>query len=339
MASSLTIAPARAADVGVFYYPGWNRPNIDGWEKIKAYPEREPLLGWYKEGSDKITKTHIKWMEKYGINFIAYDWYWDKGTGVKNRTYAIDSFIRNSQKSTVEFSLLWANHTETPESYEQFDEIVNYWITNYFKKSNYKTIDGKPVVFIFSAEMLDKDSKKFGATSEELLIRARSAAKKAGLKGIYFVGSAGADKISITQTLPNQTYDALSAYNYQHAASHNLAIRKLSTSYQQLSDGYAQNWEFILKNSKLPYILPLTSGWDKTPWGGSSDPLHDNSSSTPEQFADHLKQAKLTISKNPDKTLNTVVVCCWNEFGEGSYIEPTKKFGFKYLEQIKNILK
>lgn len=338
-ASTLIAGSATAADVGVFYYPGWNRPNIDGWEKIKPYPEREPLLGWYKEGSDEITKTQINWMEKYGINFVAYDWYWDKGTGVKNRTYAIDSFIRSSQNSSIEFSLLWANHTDTPESYEQYDEIVSYWIDNYFKRSNYKTIDGKPVVFIFSAEMFAKDAKKFGSTPKELLNRARLAAQQAGFKGIYFVGSAGADSASITQVLPDQTYDALSAYNYQHSASPMLAERKLSTSYQELSDGYAQNWKFILENSKLPYILPLTSGWDKTPWGGSSDPLHDKSSSTPEQFSDHLKQAKLLLSKNPDKTLNTVVICCWNEFGEGSYIEPTKKFGFKYLEQIKNILK
>lgn len=339
LALTLLSEVATATDVGVFYYPGWYRPNIDGWEKIKPHPDREPFLGWYKEGSDDITRTQIRWMEKYGINFIAYDWYWDKGTGIKNRTYAIDSFVRSSTQSTVEFSLLWANHTETPESYEQYDEIVNYWIEHYFKQKNYKKINGKPVVFIFSAEMLLKDSRKFGATPKELLKRARSMAKKAGLKGIYFVGSAGADKISITQELPDQTYDALSAYNYQHSASPNLADRKLSKSYQELSEGYFQNWNFILDNSKLPYIVPITSGWDKTPWGGSSDPLHDQSSSTPEQFAEHLKQAKQLVSKNPEKSLNTVIICCWNEFGEGSYIEPTKKFGFKYLEQIKRILK
>lgn len=148
-ASTLIAGSATAADVGVFYYPGWNRPNIDGWEKIKPHPEREPLLGWYKEVSDKITKTQIGWMEKYGINFIAYDWYWDQGTGVKNRTYAIDSFIRNSKNSTVEFSLLWANHTNTPESYEQYDEIVDYWINHYFKKKQLQNNRWKAGCFYF----------------------------------------------------------------------------------------------------------------------------------------------------------------------------------------------
>jgi hypothetical protein len=30
-----------------------------------------------------------------------------------------------------------------------------------------------------------------------------------------------------------------------------------------------------------------------------------------------------------------LMIEAWNEFGEGSYIEPTKKWGFGYLEAIK----
>jgi hypothetical protein len=32
-----------------------------------------------------------------------------------------------------------------------------------------------------------------------------------------------------------------------------------------------------------------------------------------------------------------LMIEAWNEFGEGSYIEPTKKWGFSYLETIKNV--
>lgn len=337
--TSLVPYSVGAAEVGVYYYPGWNRPNVDGWEKIKPYPEREPLLGWYEEGADYVTRTQLSWLEKYGINFVAYDWYWDQGSGVKNRTYAIDSFIRSSKGVNVDFTILWANHTGTPTSYEQFDKIVDYWIKNYFTKTNYKKIDGKPVVFIFSPDLLFKDSEAFGSSPKELLNRARATARQAGLKGIYFIGSAQANKESVSVELPEQSYDALSAYNYQNSSSSELGSKSLSTSYQELSDGYAKNWNVILQNSKIPYILPVTSGWDKTPWGGSFISAHDNSSSTPATFAEHLMRAKKILLSNPAKTLNTVVICCWNEYGEGSYIEPTKKFGYEYLENIKEILK
>ncbi|CAG8864748.1 hypothetical protein PS861_00546 [Pseudomonas fluorescens] len=328
-----------ATDVGVFYYPGWNKPDIDSWAKIKPYPDREPLLGWYKEGTDTYTKTYTKWMKDYGVNYVIYDWYWEKNGGVKDTTYAVDSFMKNSTPASIGFSLLWANHSGTPISYQQFDEIVNYWITHYFGNGRYKRIDDKPVVFIFSHDRLSADAKTFGATPQELLERARAAAVKAGYKGIYFVGSASADKKRLDFTDLGSTYDALSAYNYHLGFSEKSSSRKLSISYPDLAAGYAQSWRRVVNNSKIPYILPLTSGWDRSPWGGSTVPIHDNSVSTPENFYEHLQDAKTTLNKHPNQTLNSVVICCWNEYGEGSYIEPTKKYQFKYLEGIQKYLK
>jgi len=337
---SLIMGTAQASDVGVFYYPGWTKPGVsDGWEKIRPYKEREPLLGWYKEGSDAVTKTQISWWKEYGVDYVAYDWYWGKGTGTSHRTFAIDSFIKNSKDSGVEFTLLWANHTDTPVSYSDFDDVVDYWIRHYFNVPNYKKINGMPVVFIFSSDLLKRDAQKFGAVPKELLNRARDAAKRAGFKGIYFVGSAQPNKQQLLVELPEQAYDALSAYNYQYASGQDISKRSLSNNYKELSAGYLQNWKFIIENSKLPYIVPISSGWDDSPWGGSTPKTHDMSVSTPETFAEHLSEAKSLLISNPEKTPYGVIVCCWNEFGEGSYVEPTKKFGFKYLEQIKKAFK
>ncbi|CAI1126514.1 glycoside hydrolase family 99-like domain-containing protein [Serratia sp. JSRIV001] len=338
-----TSLSSKATDVGVYYYPGWNRQHVDAWSKIKLFPEREPLLGWYKEGDDSVTKKQLQWMDKYNVKFIAYDWYWDKGTGTQNRTYAIDSYLRSvtSIRTNVKFTLLWANHTGTPESYSEFDKIVDYWIAHYFKNEKYLKIQEMPVVYIFSPEMLAQDAASFGAKPKELLDRARNKAIQSGLKGIYFIGSSDANVNALTTTLPEQSYNAISAYNYHLGMMNNKAksIIPLSKSYPELTDGYEFTWEQILKHTKLPYVIPLTSGWDKRPWGGSEDSQHDNSYSTPNQFYTHLKEAKKILDANPANTLNTVIICCWNEYGEGSYIEPTKKYGFSYLEKISEVFK
>lgn len=333
----LTASASPSFDIGVYYYPGWDQPN-DPWQKIKPFKDREPLLGWYKEGSAENTKIQIDWMHQYGINFVIYDWYWDNIHGV-NRTHAIDSFSRLKDTHDIKFTLLWANHTGTPSSLKQFDDIVQYWIDHYFRAPGYKKIDGKPVVFIFSSELLERDARNFGSNANELLERARDRAIQEGLPGIYFVGSIKAGDRFSQEILPLQNYDALSAYNYQLNAAEKLSERRPSASYKELSDGYEQAWNSALSASKLPYLIPVTSGWDKTPWGGSESPNHDNSSSTPEQFRLHLESAKSLITSEPKKTLSTVVICCWNEYGEGSYIEPTKKYKFQYLEQIKNTFK
>lgn len=54
-------------------------------------------------------------------------------------------------------------------------------------------------------------------------------------------------------------------------------------------------------------------------------------------FEVHLKTLNATIV--PSKVANAKIgaICCWNEFGEGFYIEPTKKDRFSYLDKVKKL--
>lgn len=326
--------------IGVYYFPGWKvAPEIiknDPWDKIRPFPEREPVLGWYPDGDDKVATQHLKWMKSAGLSFVVYDWYWLNNHGI-SLNHAIDAYRRVAPEGGVQYSILWANHSDVPSSLAQFDDIVDYWIENYFKDARFLRVDGKPVVFVFSPGLLARDSKKFGSQVGELLDRARVKANKAGLPGIYFVASAQAVKEPVMYGLPAEGFDALSAYNYHSGLSGQEDGRPMSRSYQELTDGYAESWQWILKNATLPYVLPVTAGWDKRPWGGSADSLHDNSDGDPELFKRHIQAAKTLLDTYPAQTLGMAVVCCWNEFGEGSYIEPTRKYGFKFLDAIKDV--
>ncbi|NVH74248.1 hypothetical protein FSB08_17240 [Paraburkholderia sp. JPY432] len=339
-------APTRGAEtknysVGVYYYPGWRfvPPLIQSppWEAIREYGGREPVLGWYDEGKIDVATRQLQWMRDYGIDFVIYDWYWinDGGPAL---TQAIDAYLQSPARSTVKFSILWANHTDTPSSLAQFDAIVDYWISRYFSRKSYYRVDGVPVVFIFSPDGLERKAASFGTDVEQLFERARRKAVAAGLPGIYFVGMSQAVAGPIQHDLPASGYDAVSAYNYHVGLSGTYSTDvPLSHSYRELTDGYRQSWSWILAHSRLPYFVPVTSGWDKGPWGGSPDKIHDRSYSTPQEFKEHLESAKSVLDRYPDKTLHTVVICCWNEFGEGSYIEPTEKWGFEYLQQVRSV--
>jgi hypothetical protein len=328
-------------NVGVYYFPGWIKsaplkPN-DPWLKIKKYPDKEPLLGWYKDGDPHATEQQISWMHDAGINFVIYDWYWLENHGV-TLNQAIEAFKASTLKKGIQFSILWANHFDSPQAIETFDEVVDYWIANYFSSSDYKTIDGKPVVFIFAPSELEKKARRFGMSSKNLIDRARERAVKSGLKGIYFVGVSQALSHSLSEITING-YDALTAYNYHYGMSGSRKnSSRPSTNYQELTDGYQQSWRWIIDNASIPYFVPVTSGWDKRPWGGSKALNHDDSISTPQQFGAHILAAKKVINSNREKTLGHMIVCCWNEYGEGSYIEPTKKFGTEYIETLKQSL-
>ena len=97
-------------------------------------------------------------------------------------------------------------------------------------------------------------------------------------------------------------------------------------------------WRWILDHSALPYFPPMTSGWDSRPWGGSKeDRLHDDSVGTADEFEAHLRAAKALMDGHPGQTKKTGIICCWNEFGEGSYIEPTQRDGFGFLERVRRV--
>lgn len=329
-------------NVGVYYFPGWSVDSSGAWEKIKPYPEREPYLGWYEEGDPAIARKQLHWMREYGIDFVIYDWYWKnenpKGIWLNK---AIDAYLSIKQTApAVKFSILYANHTGTPSSLAQFDEIVQYWCQHYFNNPNFVKIDGRPVVYIFSPGQLRVDSAKFGMTANGLIARAKKISKKLIGSEIYFVGITQALAGEVQQVLPSEGYDALSAYNYHYGLAGTYDKKNppvSSSSYNELTADYRKSWKWILENSKLPYFVPVTSGWDKRPWGGSKAPFHDNSTSTPESFSRQITAAREILEEYAPHDQKTMVVCCWNEYGEGSYIEPTKKWGFQYLMKLRSV--
>lgn len=329
-------------DIGVFYFPGWkdNEPGAPAkkpWDTIKKYPEREPLLGWYDEGQPAIVDQQLEWMAAHGIDFVAYDWYWSEAKK-PYLEHALRSYLKSPKSNLVRFCLLWANHMKVPENLGQFEAMVDHWISQFFKHPQYYRIDGKPAVFVFSQQNLRDNGGKFGWTTRDLLALAQDKARKAGLPGIYFVGSAEAVDYWVRDYGPSNGYQAFSAYNYHRGFSGTyIPIKPLAHSYEELDAAYRQSWDWILQKSPLPYVVPMTSGWDKRPWGGSKDPWHDKCESRPEEFEAHLVAARERIDRYRDRSKGIGVICCWNEFGEGSYIEPTKRWGTRYLEIVKSV--
>ncbi|WP_243286944.1 glycoside hydrolase family 99-like domain-containing protein [Geothrix terrae] len=325
--------------IGVYYYPGWKATaKEDPWAKIKPYKEREPLLGFYPEGDVATAETQLGWMHQYGIDFVLYDWYWSP-SGQTYLNHAVDAYLQAKNRTQVKFGVIWCNHTDrVPSSVANFDAMVDYWIKTLFSQPTYLREDGKPVVVVFSPQELYNLARKIGTTSNALLAKARAKARAAGYPGIHFVGCAAAQKDYVNGLIVGDGYDAVTTYNYGKGYSGEMQNNKpLPTTFQALAEGYRENWDWMVKQGTLPYWVPVIAGWNKRPWG--SDTPHDNCVSTPATFTQHLKAAKAYLDQYPQKTRRTLVICAWNEFGEGSYIEPTRLAGKAYLEAIQTVFR
>ncbi|HID08267.1 MAG TPA: hypothetical protein EYP10_14095, partial [Armatimonadetes bacterium] len=106
--------------VGVYYFPGWR--TWDRWEPILPFPERTPVLGWYREGDPQVADWHIKWAVEHGISFFIYDWYWVRGA--RQLEHALhDGYFNARYRSMLKFCLLWANHN--PRGTSSHEDCLN----------------------------------------------------------------------------------------------------------------------------------------------------------------------------------------------------------------------
>jgi len=309
-------------EVGVYYFPGWK--SASQWAPIQRFPERTPVLGWYREGEPEIADWHIRWAVEHGITFFAYDWYWSQGA--RQLEHALhDGYFKARYRHLLKFCLLWANHNP-PHTSSQEDclAVTRYWIENYFRRPEHLTFDGKPVVIIFSVDRLRADlgdagvKRAFDAMREECL--------RAGLKGLYLIaciGDTGGARQAATEG-----YDAITAYNWPHLG---MTGEGMFAPFETLVPAYRRQWEHLLTESPIPLApLPVCGGWDSRPWHGENNLVRFGR--TPELFKRHLLDAKQVI-----ETRKAVLVEAWNEWGEGSYIEPHSEFGFGYLDAIREV--
>lgn len=331
-------AKAPKIKLGVYYFPGWRdrtpaAPSNYPWEPIKKFPEREPLLGWYPEGEADVMAAQLDAMARNGLSFVSFDWYW----GSDNRVYlghALETYLSLKDRRGLEFSLLWAIQGDAPVSVGNFDRMVDYWVRHYFVSPSYLKVDGKPVVTVCASAQLEERAIKMGMTAAQLLARANKRAQEEGLPGIYFVSVSTSDEPGFKQfALRDSGYSAVSAYNlhWQPGQPHS------SHSYEELDNAYRSHWSRYRSIGQLPMVVPMSSGWDKRPWGGSDDALHDRSLGTPDEFEAHIRAGVQEVIKGGPPYLG--VICCWNEYGEGSYIEPTKKLGDSIIRRVGKVLK
>ena len=377
---NLIPAYARKGDIliGAFYMPGW-KADSPFWGDLRGepdsrspgipWPERKPLLGYYPEGEDWVTKKHIAWASEAGIDFFVYNWYWlpKRGPYIE---HALQSFLRLNDKRNFRFAIMWVNHPPFHKSAREWKQVTSYWKKNLFSSKYYLRIKGKPLVLIFSPR---KFRKELGSTEKAAYIL-RKMREAAG--GFFLVAClnrpANYEKLGL---LVLEGYDGVSAYNYVGYSGpqidtydHLIAFyyktwedyaRKITQINYYLAGKRAPEVEHILavlkkdhhkrkfvkafeslkgSGKKLSYLVPVIPGWDERPWKGKD--AYVRVRSTPKKFAEMLKKAKFFTNKyQKDRIIEPIILIeAWNEFGEGAYIEPTEGWGKAYLDAVKKAL-
>lgn len=334
--------------LGAYIFPGWYRDTGRGdypyrthdedseWKwAVAKQPAPRPLLGFYDDSLPEVNDWHIKWALEHGISFFAFDWYWNAGEKRLARTLE-QGFLKARYASQMKFCVHWCNHAldwkrdgkPAPLDFSKpaLLQMTEYLADHYFKLPNYLTVDGRPVLLVYVPGALIQANggpAGFRAVLEEMnrLLRAK------GLKDLYCVA------LGDGRNAAESGFSAFSAYAYYGADldSKYEWKRGYSLPYADMLKHFETMWQIYSARKEPHYIVPVGSNWDDRPRARKNATVITGR--TPDLFEQHCR-ASLTYI---DPRNNLAIIEAWNEWGEGSFIEPDAEFGFAFLDRVRRV--
>ncbi len=135
-------------------------------------------------------------------------------------------------------------------------------------------------------------------------------------------------------------FDSVTSYVWIHHVS----LPRQVTDYNYARDEYFKYWDRAENLFGVPYFPNVSMGWDSSPRAAQEDAFGDFGypftntigQNTPENFRAALAETKRRLLARPagPRILN---INCWNEWTEGSYLEPDTVNGLKYLEAVRDV--
>ena len=301
-------------------------------------------LGFYDLRLEESRVQQAQLAQSYGIEGFCYYHYWFAGRRILNRPF--DEVVA-SRKPNFPFCLCWANETWSgiwhgnpktiliEQTYPGEEDHRNHFhaLLPAFKDPRYLCVDGKPIFLIYKPLDIPR--------LEEMLDLWRRLALKAGLNGLYLIGTSGDPDKDLTSL----GFDAVANTPFVSRLLDMIKPTFLRRARNKIRRTLGQ--PHILEFSdfvELHMPKKITSyeayptvihAWDNTPRSGVRGVAYRNS--TPEMFRSLLNGAVAAVSdKPPERRL--IFLKSWNEWAEGNHLEPDLKHGHAYLKVIPEAL-
>jgi alpha-L-rhamnosidase len=344
--------------------PGWSE-----WELVKAarprFPGHQqpnvPAWGYTDESDPQVMAQKIGAAADHGVDAFIFDWYYYDDGPYLERCLE-QGFLKAANCQRLKFGLMWANHdwieihpyhlgqprpvlyhgAVTPQTFER---MTDYIVRTYFKHPSCWTIQGRPYFSVYDLTKLMESFGSVGAT-RAALDRFRAKTRAAGFPDLHLNAVVwGRAVLPVEKTVAKPEaliaqlgFDSVTSYVWIHHA----ALPTFpTTDYQLVRDKYFEYWDKAEKQLGVPYYPNVTMGWDSSPRAAQSDRfvsagypfMATISGNTPAQFATAMRMTRERLAQRPPEQ-RILTVNCWNEWTEGSYLEPDTRHGLEYLKAV-----
>lgn len=349
----------RWAELGIFKDGKGEWQNL--YESVKRFDDDyqgvKPLWGYTDESDPVEVSRKIDAALAAGVNVFIYDWYWYDGRPFLENALN-NGFLGAKNNERMRFYIMWANHDvnglwnnkvgdkkekdkviwPARVSDEDFRTITARWIAQYFNRPNYYRIGGKPVFMLYDVESFIKWHG--AAKARERIDYLRAEVKKAGLPGLHFqiLFQPWWDE-PMRAAVKALKPDSMTVYNWLFGTWLRMIDKSApALTYREWGEMAIRDFagaKKIADDFGVPFFPNITVGWDtnaRYPRDAKEPIAHGT---TPEKFERFSRQVKAWAEANlPDSAPRLITVNSWNEWTEGSYLEPDNRFGYGYLNAL-----
>ena len=147
---------------------------------------------------------------------------------------------------------------------------------------------------------------------------------------------------NLPQLLDRLHIDSTTSYVWIH---HTQFSKTFTTEYGDIRNQYELYRSTAANTLGKPYFPNVTVGWDSTPRACQTDNYRLGEypftsvivNNTPEAFRAALESAKTFAAANLPPTRRIITLNSWNEWTEGSYLEPDTVNDMAYLDAVRDV--
>jgi hypothetical protein len=333
--SSAPAAPVSAAKPVMVYYMPWftAKPYRDSWgwhwtmnhfnpDTRNAAGERQiaswyyPLIGPYDSSDPAVLEYHVLLMKLAGIDGVVVDWYGSADfLDYRANNEATLKLLQFTRKAGLKFSICYEDQTVQhliDGHYLKADEAVPharqemlYLQANFFSDASYLRLKGRPVLLNFGPQYFLANTN---------------------WHDIFSVLNPTNQPAFFTED--NRLADGAGAFDWppmwksQVPGTGGVLSDAALQSYLADFDQKAALWPAFISSAFPRFHDIYQRAGVRNYWGYLGD-----------RHGDTLRE---TLSRGMTNSSALVQIVTWNDFGEGTMIEPTEEYGFRDLGVIQD---
>ena len=289
-------------------------------------------LGYYDLTDLEVIKKQVELAKSHGIYGFGIYYYWFSGKRLLEKP--LDLFL-NNKDIDFKFLLIWANEDWTrrwngyegkiliKQEYKKndpYDFIKD--IKKYIIDERYIKINSKPILGIYEPKKIPNLSSTISIWREE--------SKNMGIGELYII--ACLNIYSFDEMKNTKLFEAV----YEFSPRDSLQLIVKNNLHVLYSSVLYKNIDLINAKDDFPLFRGSMTEFDNSPRKKEASSIFNNYS--PEQFYMINKKIIEWTRNKYAKNNRFIFINAWNEWGEGTYLEPDTKFGYASINSLSKAL-